>query len=306
MKMSENMSMEAGRVSAVPQRTVWTKLAHSPSGLFLVAAGLAVVVCLAAMLVFEQSISSALSLAGLTGGVYFLGVGVASRARGDEARLLEFVERFRFAYVLLDEHRRVFRMNDRARRLLGLADAEWQGCKWQTLLGGSASDAFPAEFPEEGVRWSAVRPDVAATGIRYQLVPFHSGNRSFHVLLLQDVGDVVSGLREESETARIRTAACLATQIAHEVRNPVAAISGSAQLLGILNEKARNGDVRSIELLASEQDALCRSIVEESHRLDTIIGRFLSFSDLSEDSLRTVMELPEIKEDAQAEPARMA
>ncbi len=100
----------------------------------------------------------------------------------------------------------------------------------------------------------------------------------------------IEKMQEESDSARIRTAACLATQIAHEVLNPVAAISGSAQLLGHLTRKARHGDLRSIELLDRERDALCRSIVEESARLDGIVSRFLSFASLSEENVRQAMQ----------------
>lgn len=272
--------------------------AHLSARMFVLAGALALMVVAIAVLAFKQPIPAALALAGITGAVFCLGAGLVGREIADDARVVDFMNRMEFAYVMLDENRRVSGMNDRARQLLGLADAEWQGCRWQTLLGGSASDAFSGALPEKGVRWSAVRPDCTAIGIHYQLVSIRVGDRVRYMLLLQDVGDLINNLREESESARIRTAACLATQIAHEVRNPVAAISGSAQLLGILNEKARQGDERIVQLLASEQDALCRSIVEESNRLEAIIGRFLSFSDLSEDSLRAVMELPEIKEDA--------
>lgn len=246
--------------------------------------------------VFNMPVVAAVSLAGAVCGILFLGASLAGRERSDDQPVLSFMDRNRFAYVLLDENRRVIKMNDSARRLLGLADAEWKGCHWQTLLGRSGADPIPGDWPDEGIRFKGNGPNCMSHGLYYQLVPIHVGARSNFLLLLRDVGNIISDLQEKSDSSSLRTAACLATQIAHEVRNPIAAISGSAQLLGILNEKARRGDARSVKLLADEQNALCQSIVKESSRLDIILARFLSFSDLSEENLRAIMEVSENKE----------
>ncbi len=258
-----------------------------------------------AWVLFQQSAALSFAIAGVAGGVFLLGAVAAQRGASDESTvILRQLDRLPLAYVMLDEARRVIGLNERARQLLGLAAGDWSGCAWQTLLGGWTPAVRTDEMSEVGARWGVIRPDGSAAEIRYELAPLRVGRRTLHLLLLQDAGEIMSAFREESESACIRTAACLATQIAHEVRNPVAAISGSAQLLGILSEKARQGDARSMRLLMSEQDALCRSIVQESNRLDEIIARFLSFSDLSENSLRTVMELPEKKEVEASSAAR--
>jgi len=105
--------------------------------------------------------------------------------------------------------------------------------------------------------------------------------------------DDLHELREEMEVSQMRAVACLASQIAHDVRNPVAAISGSAQLLSRLSDRAQSGDSQCSKLLADEQNALCRAIIEESNRLDAVIARFQSFAELSETNLRTVLSVPD-------------
>jgi signal transduction histidine kinase len=255
-----------------------------------------------AWVLWGQPAALSLAIAGVAGSSFLLGAATARRACDEASATFALLDRLPLAYVALDAERRVTAINERARRLLGWKHGESGGRYWRNLAGGWASDARAGAPKKYIVRWASFRPDGAPADILYQWAPLKIGGREMHLLLLQDANDIVAAFREESESARIRTAACLATQIAHEVRNPVAAISGCAQLLGILNDKARQGDERSSRLLLAEQDELCRSIVEESRRLDEIIGRFLSFSDLSEDSLRTVMELPENKEIAGPPP----
>ncbi len=117
------------------------------------------------------------------------------------------------------------------------------------------------------------------------------GRRSASACDAYAAGEELTHLREKMEEGKMRAVACLASQIAHDVRNPVAAISGSAQLLSRLNEKALNGDLACSKLLADEQSALCRAIIEESSRLDAVISRFQSFAELSDSNLRTVLSV---------------
>lgn len=80
----------------------------------------------------------------------------------------------------------------------------------------------------------------------------------------------ISGLRKMEEevrsTERMATLGHMAARIAHEIRNPLASITGSAQLLGDMGG-------------ASEDDRhLLQLIRRESERLDRILTEFLDFS----------------------------
>lgn len=80
----------------------------------------------------------------------------------------------------------------------------------------------------------------------------------------------ISGLRRMEEevrsTERMATLGHMAARIAHEIRNPLASITGSAQLLGDMNG-------------ASEDDRQLLGLIRrESERLDRILTEFLDFS----------------------------
>ena len=198
----------------------------------------------------------------------------------------------RHGWMALDAEGAVCRMSPAAEVLLGVRAAELTGARWTDVLGISPPD----ENVVSGVRAGYARADGHTCNLHYLVLPGSAvmvDPPAAKVVWLSDISADLAALQESAEHARLRTAACFASQIAHEVRNPVAAISGSAQLLRLLADKARSGDRRSVELLQSEQDALCRSIATESERLDQIIARFLSFADISEDNLRFLMELPE-------------
>lgn len=88
----------------------------------------------------------------------------------------------------------------------------------------------------------------------------------------------ISGLRKMEEevrsTERMATLGHMAARIAHEIRNPLASITGSAQLLGDMNG-------------ASEDDRQLLGLIRrESERLDRILTEFLDFSRPRSPSIR--------------------
>lgn len=218
----------------------------------------------------------------------------------DISRVDESLDRFPLAFGLLDSERRIRWLNPAAQKLLGLDGASLVGRSWPDLLDGLCVDAAVAFHPDEGICRETRRSDGGTFPLEYLVAPFETPTenaKNYHyLLLLRDAGRLMKDLREESETERIRTAACMAKQIAHEVLNPVAAISGSAQVLGHLSNKARKGDPRILEILDHEREVLCQSIIEESARLDGIVSRFLSFTTLSEENIRQAMQFDPAKE----------
>lgn len=231
-----------------------------------------------------------------TAGLFLAGAMAARglRGTGDEPYL--GIADLPIGCALLDEQMQVLWLNRAARNLLGIDAEEQPLCSWKDLMASPDAENQHEAWPEEGVHWKGPGLDGHRIPLHYQIMPLNGrhgvDSRARFLLVMRNVDPLFAEFREETEASRLRTAACFASQIAHEVRNPVAAICGSAQLIGLLSEKARRGDERSLTLLAHEQDALCRSIVEQSMRLDRILAQFLSFSDLSQESLRAVIEMP--------------
>lgn len=121
------------------------------------------------------------------------------------------------------------------------------------------------------------------------------GNLRNVVVAIHDI----SGLRRMEEevrsTERMATLGHMAARIAHEIRNPLASITGSAQLLGDMTG-------------ASEDDhQLLGLIRRESDRLDRILTEFLDFSRPRQPSQRSLVVndvLEEVKEMVQTRLVR--
>lgn len=101
-------------------------------------------------------------------------------------------------------------------------------------------------------------------------------------------------VEQSGELIRWRSAANMASEMAHEVRNPVAAISGCAQLLDHLEKRSARGDTRCAQTLREEREGLHQCIVDESVRLDRIIERFLDHAEFSEEKLACLMKMSEL------------
>ena len=98
---------------------------------------------------------------------------------------------------------------------------------------------------------------------------------------------------QKGELTRWRSAAAMASEMAHEVRNPVAAISGCAQVLDHMEKRSAQGDCRSAAMLAVERVRLHQCIVDESARLDRIVEHFLNHAEFTEDKLSRLLAMSE-------------
>ena len=90
-----------------------------------------------------------------------------------------------------------------------------------------------------------------------------------HVVIFQDVTDVVEMEANLRQSERLAAIGELSASIAHEIRNPLAAISGSIEML----QGGRAGRAESID---SEQ--LMNIVLREVGRLNHLISDFLSYA----------------------------
>jgi two-component system, NtrC family, sensor histidine kinase PilS len=137
-------------------------------------------------------------------------------------------------------------------------------------------------LPLEGVSWPDVLAQVSASGpvkldgtitgrgtpvgctltaLRTQI-----GAPAGFVIHFRDLTEVRESARRESLRERMAAVGEMAAGIAHEIRNPLASISGSAQVLG------------KVPSLGENERKLSRIIVEESRRLSGIIESFLAYA----------------------------
>jgi len=93
--------------------------------------------------------------------------------------------------------------------------------------------------------------------------PLHSNDGSYlgEVLLLQDVTEARRLARQVEEAERFATIGKLAASIAHDIRNPLASISGAVQLLE-RSEETSEDDRRLMAIVGRETDALNRWITD--------------------------------------------
>ncbi|MCC7299999.1 MAG: hypothetical protein IT583_02845 [Verrucomicrobia bacterium] len=102
--------------------------------------------------------------------------------------------------------------------------------------------------------------------------------------------DLSHFLRLQSQTRqleRIKAAANMAKEMAHQIRTPLTGISGAVQLLQI-NLKSAEDHEPSI---AKDREELCHQIVMESIRMDKVIQNFLDYAEFSPKDVRDLIQM---------------
>jgi signal transduction histidine kinase len=85
---------------------------------------------------------------------------------------------------------------------------------------------------------------------------------------------------------RIKAAANMAKEMAHQIRTPLTGISGAVQLLQINIKNDTNG-----ESMDKERQELCQQIVMESIRMDKVIQNFLDYAEFSPKDIRDLIQM---------------
>jgi two-component system sensor histidine kinase PilS (NtrC family) len=133
------------------------------------------------------------------------------------------------------------------------------GVRWEDVLAGAGAGA---PLRVEGVLERVEAP----VGCTISAMRGADGSPLGLVVHFRDLTEAREAARRERLRDRLATAGEMAAAIAHEIRNPLASISGSAQVL------ART------PALGQTERKLLHIIVEESHRLSGIIENFLGFA----------------------------
>jgi len=177
--------------------------------------------------------------------------------------------------LTIDAGGRIVFFNPAAERVLGFREEEVKGMR--------CDEVFAARMPElaadllEGLRRTASHPrrEIAAQNIDGDVIPLglstsvltdESGGMRGLIAIFSDLTDAKRLEAKARAADRLAAIGELSASIAHEIRNPLAAISGSVE---VLDKELR---------LEGENERLMRLIVKESHRLSRILSEFLEYA----------------------------
>ncbi len=160
------------------------------------------------------------------------------------------------------DHKIIF-FNPAAERITGLDPDK--------ILLADVRKAFPTVEEHESSmgRWEQafVRPDGEERTLGFSLSPLYAGmTQQGWILIFQDLSPLVTMQRQIRRSEQLAAIGKLAAGIAHEIRNPLASMTGSIQML---NE--------SVQMDAMERK-LMGIVQREADRLNALITDFLQFA----------------------------
>jgi two-component system sensor histidine kinase PilS (NtrC family) len=193
-----------------------------------------------------------------------------SRARFSVLRNLHerTVESLSSGLLTTDVGLRITFFNPEAERISGRKAGDALGRTLDEVLPGAAALAHDAEVGQTRMRarLPLTGPDGEARhlGIAVSILRGADGTPGGYVAIFQDVTGVVQMEHELRRRERLAGVGELAASIAHEIRNPLAAISGSVELL-------RSGE-------GEDGARLMDIVLREIGRLDALIRDFLHYA----------------------------
>ena len=192
--------------------------------------------------------------------------------------------------ILVDQRDEVLFANDQALTLFEGKLDDFQGTpldQWTEAMSGDTKAGLM--IPARRFRRSNGTTFYAHVSEAPVELPGEPAGPHLRILLISDITALVNMHHRVKQEERLRTAATMATQFAHEVRNPVAAISGSAQVLGKLQRQVvAQGSHCTVS--DSDRALLYECIVNESDRLDGIIAKFLSVNEFSDQRIEELIQ----------------
>ncbi len=194
--------------------------------------------------------------------------------------------------VITDLGGQVLSVNRSGEEILGRKERE---------LTGKPVETIGIVTPEEWARYLAesrttvrsegarVRGDGTPTYLGFTLTHLRDaeGGQQGYILLFQDLSEYQDLQEQVRMQDRMAAIGQMAAGLAHEVGNPLAAISGSVQLLA--------GNLSS----DASRNKLAEIILKESHRLDRTVKAFLQFAKPRERNLATFDVAAMLSEDIQ-------
>jgi two-component system sensor histidine kinase PilS (NtrC family) len=221
-----------------------------------------------AMFTVGLNVFGFLAVAGLSG---YLAEGLRRTGAQLEEASTQLADLQAFNQHIIDSLRSGLATTDMEGRLLTVNRAA------ETILGISAQDVvgqpaasvlqLPGDLRGQRSEYGFYRPDGRHIEVGITSAPlFTPRGQSGHVFTFQDVTELKKRDREARVQQRLAAVGEMAAGIAHEIRNPLASMAGSIQIL------------RDELPLTAEQSQLMDIVLRESDRLNETIRSFLAFA----------------------------
>jgi two-component system sensor histidine kinase PilS (NtrC family) len=202
----------------------------------------------------------------------------------------DILENIPSGLVTLDGEGRIQSFNGAAEKILGLPVEEVKGRPYDQVFGEGNRElaAVLSTALEKAVVYD--RKELNATshgdkviplGISTTLLGAGDGERGGVIAVFQDLTDAKELEQRARQADRLAVLGQLSAAIAHEIRNPLATISGSVELL------------RDTPQLSGEERKLMELVTHESDRLNRIITDFLLYARIRP-AERSVVDLPRL------------
>lgn len=185
------------------------------------------------------------------------------------------VESLMSGLLTTDPEMRITSFNPEAERITGSKAGDVVGCDVEDLIPGvselvrTASQAGEMENLRTRIRYQNGRGEDLHLGLAIYILKDAEAAPDGFVMIFQDVTSVVAMEADLRRSERLAAVGELSASIAHEIRNPLASISGSIQILR--NQIAPRD-------LGSEAGRLMDIALRETDRLNRLITDFLRYA----------------------------
>jgi two-component system, NtrC family, sensor histidine kinase PilS len=166
--------------------------------------------------------------------------------------------------MTVDEERRVLFVNEFGERILGRDVSSLRGQRLEAVFGPALGpERVPrARTADSRVEIAHTAPDGSERELGLAISPLVAGEGGY-LLVFQDLTEIKRLERQVRVREKLAAVGEMAAQLAHEIRNPLGSISGSAQVL------------LSDAEISSQQAQLLDIIRKESKRLSDSLSQFL-------------------------------
>ena len=171
-----------------------------------------------------------------------------------------------------DSDGKITSFNPEAMRITGLGADDVLGLELDNVMPGATEilKGFGGKTPENGARtrlsYLSSTGEKLYLGLADSVLRGEDGSDLGRVVIFQDVTDVVAMETSLTRSERLAAVGELSAKIAHEIRNPLASISGSIQILASEQE------------VEGESARLMGIVVRETDRLNDLITDFLRYA----------------------------
>jgi two-component system sensor histidine kinase PilS (NtrC family) len=173
--------------------------------------------------------------------------------------------------LVVDNEGHVQKINRTALQILSLDHPPSSLLKYYELIPSlkGVTHAWGQLTERQRLRYTFSLSDDREPHLLLQVVtlPEVEGKRSQTILVIQDVSKTLDLERKLAFETKLAATGELAAGIAHEIRNPLASISGSIELLG-----------KHLDGVSGEDKKLLEISLRETKRLNTLITDFLEFA----------------------------